>query len=72
MTNICLGCNKPTLDGQALNGLLKCHWACTGKVRGVMGADEAAALEQSRVDASLRSNGLAPGMPAWDRLGGSK
>lgn len=71
MTNICLGCNEPTLDGQQLNGLLRCHWDCTEKTRVVLGEAVANELVQQRVDARLRADGLTQGTHSWIRLGGS-
>lgn len=71
MSRTCPGCEQPMLDGQVFNGLLGCHWDCSDKTREVMGEQQAKALEQARVDSSLRANGLSPSDPTWKRLGGS-
>lgn len=71
MSLLCPGCNQPMKEGQVFNGLLKCHWDCSDKTREVMGQEQAKALEQARVDARLRADGLCPTDPTWKRLGGS-
>lgn len=69
--NICIGCGEETKTGQALNGLLKCHWDCTDVVRSVMGQQEADDMIQQRVDKRLRMEGLDPTHRLWKTLGGS-
>lgn len=64
----CPGCNKPMLDGQPMNGLLKCHWDCSDKVRKSMGDENANELIRSRTDARLRQEGLFPGHPMYEKL----
>lgn len=71
MTLLCPGCQQPMVDGQVFNGLLKCHWDCTDKTRAALGEAVAAQVEQNRVDARLRADGLTPDMASWKRLGGS-
>lgn len=66
----CPGCNKPMKDGQAMNGLLKCHWDCSDKVRQAMGEQNASDLIRSRVDARLRKEGLFPGHHLYEKLMG--
>lgn len=68
---LCPGCNKPMVDGQVFNGLLRCHWDCTDATRKRLGETKAAVLEQQRIDAKLTESGLIPSDPAWKRLGGS-
>lgn len=70
MNKICPGCNKEMVDGQALNGLLKCHWDCSDAVRESMGDRNANDLMQYRINERLRSEGLYPGHQLWEKLGG--
>lgn len=64
----CPGCNKPMLDGQVFNGLLKCHWDCQEVVRQKMGQANADELIRSRVDVRLRQEGLFPGHHLYEKL----
>ncbi|QNO00336.1 hypothetical protein QGX21_gp081 [Pseudomonas phage phiPsa315] len=67
----CPGCNKPMIDGQVFNGLLKCHWDCQDVVREKMGERNANDLIQYRIDARLRLEGLDESHHLWKKLGGS-
>lgn len=66
--NNCPGCNKPMIDGQAFNGLLKCHWDCQDIVRTNMGEANAFELIKHRADVRLRQDGLFPGHHLYDKL----
>lgn len=66
---MCPGCKQPMISGQQVfNGLLKCHWDCSDKVREAMGEQNASDLIRSRVDVRLRSEGLFPGHHLYDKL----
>lgn len=67
---LCPGCNKPMIDGQVFNGLLKCHWDCQDTVREQMGQEEADALIQQRINMRLLQDGITPAHPSFERLGG--
>lgn len=69
--NKCLGCDKPMIDGQVFNGLLKCHWDCTDATREKLGSDNADTLIQKRIDLRLIQDGLSRAHPLWKKLGGS-
>lgn len=69
--NICIGCGEKMVDGQALNGLLKCHWDCTDSTREKLGQQEADEIIQKRIDMRLIQDGLSPAHPLWKKLGGS-
>ena len=70
MHKLCPGCNKPMIDGQAFNGLLKCHWDCQDVVREQMGQEEADALIQKNINLALLNQGITPANPMFERLGG--
>lgn len=66
---MCPGCKQPMITGQQVfNGLLKCHWDCSDKVRENMGEENAFDLIKSRADTRLRSEGLFPGHHLYDKL----
>lgn len=67
----CPGCNKPMIEGQVFNGLLKCHWDCQDVVREKMGAQNAEDLINLRVKARLAQDGIFPGHPLYERLMGA-
>lgn len=67
----CPGCNKPMVDGQVFNGLLKCHWDCADATREKMGEQNASDLVQLRINERLRQEGLYPGHRLWQVCGGS-
>ena len=64
----CPGCNKPMIDGQVFNGLLKCHWDCQDVVRKNMGEENTFDLIMYRADQRLRKDGLYPGHHLYDKL----
>lgn len=66
----CPGCNKPMIDGQVFNGLLKCHWDCQDAVREKMGDRNADDLIQLRINARLATEGVHPGHRLFETLGG--
>lgn len=66
----CPGCNKPMIDGQVFNGLLKCHWDCQDVVRNQMGNKNADDLIQLRINARLAQDGVLPGHRLFETLGG--
>lgn len=70
MMSNCPGCNLPMVDGQAFNGLLKCHWDCQDVVRKNMGEQNADDLIQLRINERLRMEGLDPQHRLWKTLGG--
>jgi hypothetical protein len=53
---------------QVFNGLLKCHWDCSDKVRDNMGEQNAFDLIKARADNRLRMDGLYPGHHLYDKL----
>jgi hypothetical protein len=67
----CPGCNKPMVDGQEFNGLLKCHWDCSDLTRDKMGHQNADDLVQFRINNRLAMDGIFPGLHhLFERLGG--
>jgi len=66
----CPGCNLPMIDGQAFNGLLKCHWDCQDKVREKMGNQNADDLIQFRINMRLAMDGITPDHRLFEKLGG--
>jgi hypothetical protein len=58
-------------DGQALNGLLKCHWDCQDIVRKNMGEQNADDLIQLRINKRLEMEGLSRDHHLWKVCGGS-
>lgn len=66
----CPGCKLPMIDGQAFNGLLKCHWDCQDIVREQMGEENANDLIQMRVNARLAADGIGPWHHLFEKLGG--
>jgi len=66
----CPGCEKPMVDGQIFNGLLKCHWDCTEATREKMGERNADDLIQLRINARLAEDGVVPGHRLFAQLGG--
>ena len=66
----CPGCNKPMIDGQVFNGLLKCHWDCQDVVRKNMGDRNADDLIQYRINARLAQDGITPDHHLFEKLGG--
>lgn len=70
MATNCPGCNKPMIDCQAFNGLLKCHWDCQDIVREKIGQDEADAMIQRNINLALLNQGITPANPMFERLGG--
>lgn len=67
----CPGCNKPMIEGQAFNGLLKCHWDCQDVVREKMGTQNAEDLINARVKARLAQDGIFPGHHLYEKLIGA-
>lgn len=67
---ICLGCNLPLIDGQALNGLLKCHWDCQEATRKILGEQDAEAIIQSNINLRLAQDGITKGHHLFEKLGG--
>ena len=67
----CPGCEKPMIDGQAFNGLLKCHWDCQDVVRTKIGNAEADAIIQRNTDRALLQQGIGPSHHLWKTLGGT-
>lgn len=67
---LCPGCNLPMIDGQAFNGLLKCHWDCQDVVRAQMGNEAADAKIQKAINLRLLQDGITPANPMFERLGG--
>lgn len=61
----CPGCNKPMVDGQVFNGLLKCHWDCQDIVKAQSGAQEAG---MSRAILRMAQDGIVPGHPLYQRM----
>lgn len=70
MHKLCPGCNLPMIDGQAFNGLLKCHWDCQDVVRAQMGDEAADAKIQKAINLRLLQDGITPANPMFERLGG--
>lgn len=68
----CPGCNKPMIDGQVFNGLLKCHWDCQEVVRADMGDQNADDLIQFRINKRLALDGVHPGHHLFEKLGGKE
>ncbi|AMR57388.1 hypothetical protein vB_PsyM_KIL3b_0142 [Pseudomonas phage vB_PsyM_KIL3b] len=68
--NQCPGCDKPMIDGQVFNGLLKCHWDCTESAREFLGQDNADAIIQMRINKRLAMDGIISSHPLFERLGG--
>ncbi|WP_278939169.1 hypothetical protein [Pseudomonas helleri] len=66
----CPGCNKPMIDGQVFNGLLKCHWDCQEVVREKMGERNADDLIQLRINARLLQEGIDHNHRLFSQLGG--
>jgi hypothetical protein len=66
----CPGCELPMIDGQAFNGLLKCHWDCQDKVREKMGNKNADDLIQFRINMRLAMDGITPDHHLFEKLGG--
>lgn len=66
----CPGCNKPTIDGQVFNGLLKCHWDCQDATRAKMGDRNADDLIQLRINARLLQEGIDHNHRLFETLGG--
>jgi len=69
--NECPGCNKPMIDGQAFNGLLKCHWDCQDAVRLKVGDSVANDIIQKNINKALLQQGIGPSHRLWKTLGGS-
>lgn len=66
---MCPGCKEPMITGQQVfNGLLKCHWDCSDKVRELIGEENTFQLIKSRADERLRQDGLFPGHHLYDKL----
>lgn len=70
MSRTCPGCDKPMLDGQVFNGLLKCHWDCQEATRAKMGDKVADDLIQYNINKRLAQEGIVPGHHLFERLGG--
>lgn len=71
MSRICPGCNKPMVEGQAFNGLLKCHWDCTEATKEALGHETAEEVERSAINARLASDGIFKGHHMYEKLGGT-
>lgn len=67
----CPGCNLPLIDGQAMNGLLKCHWDCQEATKKALGEENAAAIVQSNINTRLAQDGITKGHHLFEKLGGS-
>lgn len=67
----CPGCKKPMIDGQAFNGLLKCHWDCQDIVKANMGSRNSDDLMKYRARDRLAQDGIYPGHPLFDKLIGT-
>lgn len=68
--NNCPGCDKPMIDGQIFNGLLKCHWDCQDIVRSKMGERNTNDLIQYRINERLARDGITKGHHLFETLGG--
>ena len=67
---ICLGCNLPLIDGQVMNGLLKCHWDCQEATRKALGEENADKIVQGNINLRLAQDGITKGHHLFERLGG--
>lgn len=67
---LCQDCNKPMINGQVFNGLLRCHWDCQDIVRSKMGEENADDLIQFRINKRLSLDGVDPTHPLFHQLGG--
>lgn len=68
--NLCPGCDKPMIDGQVFNGLLKCHWDCTEATKELFGEENAEVIMQMRINKRLAMDGITKNHPLFIRLGG--
>ena len=64
----CPGCNKPMVDGQVFNGLLKCHWDCQDIVKANMGETNTRDIMRYRAQERLAQDRIFPGHPLFDKL----
>lgn len=63
--HICPGCNLEMKDGQACNGLLKCHWDCQDIVKKQDGAYDRAV---NAAIVRLAYDGITPSHPLYSRM----
>lgn len=66
----CPGCDKPMIDGQALNGLLKCHWDCQEATRAKIGSTKADEIVQANIKKRLLQDGIDRDHRLFHQLGG--
>lgn len=66
----CPGCDLPMIDGQAFNGLLKCHWDCQDATRAKIGNDKAEEIIQANINKRLELDGIGPEHRLFRQLGG--